>query len=111
VAHGEDAKMLADGQSLMPMLSLWLARPAVLIDLSPQARARALRSRTRASRCGCPRSRGIGEPPVGPCAATIASGIADAVGVRLTELPMTPDRVLAALDAQDPPGTEGVSRA
>jgi CO/xanthine dehydrogenase Mo-binding subunit len=56
-------------------------------------------------------ARGIGEPPVGPCAATIASGIADAVGVRLTELPMTPDRVLAAIDAQYPPGTEGVSRA
>jgi CO/xanthine dehydrogenase Mo-binding subunit len=45
-------------------------------------------------------ARGIGEPPVGPCAATIAGAIADAVGVRLTELPMTPDRVLAALDAQ-----------
>jgi CO/xanthine dehydrogenase Mo-binding subunit len=42
-------------------------------------------------------ARGVGEPPVVPGAATIASAIADATGVRLTELPMTPERVLAAL--------------
>lgn len=32
-AHGEDAKILAGGQSLVPLLALRLARPAVLIDL------------------------------------------------------------------------------
>jgi CO/xanthine dehydrogenase Mo-binding subunit len=42
-------------------------------------------------------ARGVGEPPVVPGAATIANAIADATGVRLTELPMTPERVLAAL--------------
>jgi CO/xanthine dehydrogenase Mo-binding subunit len=42
-------------------------------------------------------ARGVGEPPVVPGAATIASAIADATGVHLTELPMTPERVLAAL--------------
>jgi carbon-monoxide dehydrogenase medium subunit len=40
VALGEDAKILAGGQSLVPMLNLRLARPAVLIDLNP-ARAGA----------------------------------------------------------------------
>jgi carbon-monoxide dehydrogenase medium subunit len=35
VSHGEDAKILAGGQSLVPMLNLRLARPAVLIDLNP----------------------------------------------------------------------------
>ena len=32
--HGDDAKVLAGGQSLMPMLNLRLARPAVLIDIN-----------------------------------------------------------------------------
>jgi CO/xanthine dehydrogenase Mo-binding subunit len=49
-------------------------------------------------------ARGIGEPPIGPPAPAIASAIADAVGIRLTQLPMTPERVLAALQAA---GAEG----
>ncbi|RBY79569.1 xanthine dehydrogenase family protein subunit M [Geodermatophilus sp. TF02-6] len=32
--HGEDAKVLAGGQSLVPMLNFRLARPAVLIDVN-----------------------------------------------------------------------------
>ncbi len=32
--HGEDAKVLAGGQSLMPMLNLRLARPGLLIDIN-----------------------------------------------------------------------------
>ena len=32
--HGEDAKVLAGGQSLIPLLSLRLARPTALIDLN-----------------------------------------------------------------------------
>ena len=32
--HGDDAKVLAGGQSLIPLLSLRLARPAALIDLN-----------------------------------------------------------------------------
>jgi len=31
--HGEDAKVLAGGQSLLPMMALRLARPSVLIDI------------------------------------------------------------------------------
>jgi len=49
-------------------------------------------------------ARGIGEPPVGPPAATIASAIEDAIGVRPTRLPMTPERVLQLLhDASSTP--------
>ncbi len=44
-------------------------------------------------------SRGVGEPPVIPTAAAIANAIADATGVRLRNLPMTPSRVLSALNA------------
>ena len=43
-------------------------------------------------------ARGIGEPPIGNVAATIASAIHDAIGVRPDQLPMTPERILALLD-------------
>jgi carbon-monoxide dehydrogenase medium subunit len=43
--HGEDAKLLAGGQSLIPMLALRLARPSALIDVS---RIGALRYAVRA---------------------------------------------------------------
>lgn len=33
-AHGEEARLLAGGQSLMPMLNMRLARPAVVVDIS-----------------------------------------------------------------------------
>ncbi|GIK42594.1 MAG: dehydrogenase [Chloroflexota bacterium] len=44
-------------------------------------------------------AKGIGEPPIiGPSAA-IANAIYNAVGVRIQELPITPEKVLKALDA------------
>jgi CO/xanthine dehydrogenase Mo-binding subunit len=46
-------------------------------------------------------ARGIGEPPIGPPAATIANAIAAATGARATRLPMTAERVLAALAARE----------
>jgi CO/xanthine dehydrogenase Mo-binding subunit len=42
-------------------------------------------------------ARGVGEPPVVAGAAAIANAIFDAVGVRPTEIPMTPESVLAVL--------------
>jgi xanthine dehydrogenase YagR molybdenum-binding subunit len=42
-------------------------------------------------------SKGLGEPPIVPPAAAIANAVSDALGVRITELPITPDRVLRAL--------------
>jgi CO/xanthine dehydrogenase Mo-binding subunit len=41
--------------------------------------------------------RGVGEPPVIPTPAAIANAIAHATGVRMSDIPMTPPRVLAAL--------------
>jgi xanthine dehydrogenase YagR molybdenum-binding subunit len=43
---------------------------------------------------------GIGEPPVIPTSAAIANAVYNAIGVRVTSLPMTPDKVLAALAAK-----------
>jgi len=42
-------------------------------------------------------AKGLGELPVNPVAPAILNGIYDAVGVRLTEIPATPDRVLKAI--------------
>ncbi|MEZ0302641.1 MAG: xanthine dehydrogenase family protein molybdopterin-binding subunit [Hyphomicrobiaceae bacterium] len=41
--------------------------------------------------------RGVGEVPIVPPGAAVANAIARATGVRMTRMPMTPERVLAAL--------------
>jgi xanthine dehydrogenase YagR molybdenum-binding subunit len=41
---------------------------------------------------------GLGEPPVISPGAALANAVANAIGVRVPHLPMTPDRVLAALE-------------
>ena len=41
--------------------------------------------------------RGVGEVPIVPPAAAIANAIYDAIGIRMKELPMSPDRILAAM--------------
>src|SRR5262249_41072840 len=43
--------------------------------------------------------KGIGEPPIVPGAGAIANAINDAIGVRLYEIPMTPERVARAAQA------------
>ncbi len=43
-------------------------------------------------------ARGIGEPPIGPPCAAVASAIEDALGVRPQVLPITPERVLECVD-------------
>jgi len=47
--------------------------------------------------------RGVGEVPIIPPMAAIANAIYDAVGVRMREQPMSPPRVLKALDDAAPP--------
>jgi carbon-monoxide dehydrogenase medium subunit len=41
--HGEDAKVLAGGQSLIPLLRLRLAYPSVLVDISGVTELRGVR--------------------------------------------------------------------
>jgi CO/xanthine dehydrogenase Mo-binding subunit len=45
-------------------------------------------------------SLGTGEPGMVAVPAAIANAISDAIGVRLREVPMTPDRVLTALKSE-----------
>ncbi len=44
-------------------------------------------------------ARGIGEPPIGPCASVIASAVEDAVGDRPRRLPILAEEVLACVDS------------
>ena len=53
---------------------------------------------------------GLGEPTVIPTAGAVANAIANAIGVRVRELPMTPDRVLGALAAAKSPKNAGGGR-
>ena len=43
-------------------------------------------------------SKSLGEGCLLPVASAIANAIEDAIGVRIRELPLTPERVLAAID-------------
>jgi CO/xanthine dehydrogenase Mo-binding subunit len=45
-------------------------------------------------------ARGVGEPPIVPAPAALANAIHDATGVRLTEAPLTPERIALALHAR-----------
>jgi CO/xanthine dehydrogenase Mo-binding subunit len=54
-------------------------------------------------------AKGIGEPGCVPTAPAIANAIYNAVGVRITDLPITPERVLSAIREKkglDPCGRE-----
>ena len=46
-------------------------------------------------------AKGLGEPPIIPAPAAIANAVSDAIGVRISELPITPDRVLRALRGRE----------
>ena len=48
-------------------------------------------------------ARGVGEVPIVPPMAAVANAIADATGLRLRDLPMSPPKLRAALDERDPP--------
>lgn len=46
-------------------------------------------------------AKGVGEPALIPTAAAIANAIYDAIGIRFTSLPITPEKILAALKEQE----------
>ncbi len=43
-------------------------------------------------------AKGLGEPALTPAAPAVANAVANAIGARIHELPLTPEKVLAALD-------------
>ncbi|KUO51825.1 MAG: hypothetical protein APF76_02740 [Desulfitibacter sp. BRH_c19] len=46
-------------------------------------------------------AKGLGEGPIIPTAAAIVNAVYDAIGVRITSLPITPEKILAALSSKE----------
>ena len=46
-------------------------------------------------------AKGVGEPPIIPTPAAVANAVSDAIGVRITALPMTPGRILDAISERE----------
>ncbi len=85
-------EMLYDrGRPLTPSLSEYLMPTAM--DM-PRVECILLESRSGLGPFG---AKGIGEPAMTPVAPAIANAIADAIGVRVHEMPITPERILEAL--------------
>jgi len=47
--------------------------------------------------------RGVGETSIVPPLAAVANAVSNAVGVRMMHIPMSPPRILAALEAERVP--------
>jgi len=45
-------------------------------------------------------AKGLGEPPLTPTAPAILNAVVDAIGIPLYRIPLTPERILAAIDSQ-----------
>jgi CO/xanthine dehydrogenase Mo-binding subunit len=84
--------VVKDGRPLTPSLAEYLVPTAR--DF-PTTQTIILESGTGVGPFG---AKGIGEPALTPAAPAVANAVANAIGVRIHELPLTPERVLAALD-------------
>jgi CO/xanthine dehydrogenase Mo-binding subunit len=82
-----------EGHIITPSLAEYLIPTAGDV---PDIKAIILESGTGLGPFG---AKGIGEPSLTPVAPAIANAVADAIGVRVFSLPITPEKVLAAIDA------------
>ncbi len=80
-----------DGELVTPSFSEYLIPTAM--DM-PRVESIILESRSGLGPFG---AKGIGEPALTPVAPAIANAVADAIGRRVFELPITPERVVMAL--------------
>ncbi|MCB2117156.1 MAG: xanthine dehydrogenase family protein [Rhodobacteraceae bacterium] len=80
-----------EGRLITPSFSEYLMPTAM--DMPPVASI-ILESRSGLGPFG---SKGIGEPSMTPVAPAVANAIADAIGVRVFEMPITPERIWRAL--------------
>jgi len=89
--------VIAGGRVLNPQFMEYALVPAA--DM-PEIAIQLIESVDEAGPFG---AKGLGESGVIPVAAAVANAVKDAVGVRITELPLTPDRVHRALTAAGRP--------
>lgn len=84
---------LVDGITRAPTFAEYLLPTAS--DM-PETKAIILESGTGKGPFG---AKGVGEPALSPVAPAIANAVANAIGARVEDLPLTPEKVLAAIDA------------
>ena len=87
-----------EGRLITPSFSEYLMPTAM--DM-PKVECILLESRSGVGPYG---AKGIGEPAMTPVAPAIANAVADAIGVRVFEMPITPERVVMALKRRDATG-------
>jgi CO/xanthine dehydrogenase Mo-binding subunit len=92
---------VAEGVTQTPSLSEYLIPTAK--DL-PKTRAIILESGSGVGPFG---AKGIGEPALTPAAPAVANAVADAIGVRVYDLPITPEKVPEALDRKQEDESKG----
>jgi CO/xanthine dehydrogenase Mo-binding subunit len=80
-----------DGKLITPSFSEYLMPTSM--DM-PRVEITLLESRSGLGPYG---AKGIGEPAISPVAPAIANAVADAIGVRVFEMPITPERIVTAL--------------
>ncbi|MCH8001000.1 MAG: xanthine dehydrogenase family protein [Proteobacteria bacterium] len=86
-----EAMIYRDGELVTPSFSEYLIPTAM--DM-PRVQSIILESRSGLGPFG---AKGIGEPALTPVAPAIANAVADAIGRRIFELPITPERIVMAL--------------
>ncbi len=87
-------QVFKEGITLNPDLATYLVPTALDV---PEIKTVIVES---GDSCGPYGAKGIGEPAMIPTAPAILNAIEDAVGIRLYDLPATPEKVLAALKAK-----------
>jgi len=80
-----------EGRLVTPSFSEYLMPTSMDV---PKVECIVLESRSGVGPFG---AKGIGEPAMTPVAPAIANAVADAIGVRVHEMPITPERVIKAL--------------
>ena len=94
---GMEARIVDGETGLQLTSSLETYKVAVMVDVPEIAVSVVVRPACEAISIG---AKGLGEPPIIPTPAVLANAVSDAMGVRITDLPMTPRRVLDAISEQ-----------
>ncbi len=93
--------LIKEGRIQAPTLSEYLIPTSVDV---PRTKVIILESGTGVGPFG---AKGVGEPALTPAAPAVANAVSDAIGVRIKSLPITPEKVLAALDSLKQPEKVG----
>ncbi|NLA82095.1 MAG: molybdopterin-dependent oxidoreductase [Clostridiaceae bacterium] len=86
--------ILKDGKTLTPSFSKFLI-PTVM-DV-PEMKTYLIESNEHLGPFG---AKGVGEGAIIPTAVAVVNAVYDAIGVRIRDLPITPEKILAALNSQ-----------